>query len=163
MGADNILMDPNEICSVFRRLKSQLKTERIYFKGDAPFEMKAETLLQSAATTLTGMSVSVGGFSAIDRTLRFKDDEPRSFSVTKEEFLVLLDNTKAGLFGGFDNRPCKFGCLVTKKGVLVYNYYEKRKGYMSGFVSWDTVAFVDPSPNSSGSTFIKFFYKCRLQ
>ena len=156
-GRDEITVDPQEVLRIFRRLKSQLKTDRIYFEGDEPFEMKCDTLLKSAASVLQGMSVDDNGFSAMDRIEWFKGDEPRKVTVSKDDYLAVLDNSKAGLFGGFDKRPCLFGGLVTKKGIFVYNFLDGKKGCDSGFAPWNAIYSVGATVSSAFGMGMRLF------
>ena len=143
---EDVRMDPNEVCSVFRRLKKQLKTDRIYFKEDELFGMKYRTLICAASEKLTGMKIVDNGFEAVDNTIRFDGDRPRTVRIEEDDVLLLIDNTKCGWFSSLPKLPCSNGALVTKKGMLVF-IIEEKKVRESGFVEWCSFARTCPDAN----------------
>lgn len=134
-----VTINADEVCSVVKKFEGQLKTGRVFFREDAPFAMKCESLLKNAVSDIAGLSVNGRSFTAIDNTLYAEGDKPKVVVVEERDIIAVFDNTKKGLFGGLEKKECTLGALVTTKGILGYNKYDgELKG--TGFVSWPSVA-----------------------
>ena len=135
-----VQINVDEIRAVVKKLESQLKSGRVFLPEDAPFKMKCGTLLKNASSGLADLSVSGMSFTAKDMTIYAEGDQPKEVTVTEDDFIALLDNTKKGLFGNLAKKECAEGALVTKKGILSYLIGDNKLPHRSGFVTWPSIA-----------------------
>lgn len=134
----NVVINADEIRDVVKKFDRQTETGRVFFPGDEPFAMKCETLLNNAASEVDWLSVSEMSFSATDKVLYSKDDQPKVVSVGESDIIALIDNTKKGLFGNLAKKACAEGSIITTKGVLAYRLREGK--LVNGFATWRTIA-----------------------
>ena len=133
--------DRAQLVKAANQFEEYAKTGRVFLASDVLFKHKYETFLTAAKTLIVksdGDSIVVS-----DKTILKAGDKPKDITLTYDDAVAILDDSKVGLFGNIKKCDCTSGLLLTTKGVLTYNNYDGKVKY-SGFISWDS--FMAGSP-----------------